>query len=99
MKKLLIKDKKIRSNIKKFERLRFILKTIFNNSNFCDLVRLNAFYKLSLLSISNSKILLSNRCVETINKKKFSKLSNFSRVVFLKRVRNGEVNGVSKYYW
>ena len=69
MKKLLIKDKKIRSNIKKFERLRFILKAIFNNSNFCDLVRLNAFYKLSLLSISNSKILLSNRCVETINKK------------------------------
>ena len=47
MKKLLEKDKKIRKKIKKFEKKKFILKTISNNLNLPDLVRFNAFNNLN----------------------------------------------------
>nr|YP_009687991.1 ribosomal protein S14 [Haslea nusantara]QDX17598.1 ribosomal protein S14 [Haslea nusantara] len=99
MKKILVKDKKIRKKIKILEKKRFILKSIQNNSKFCNLVRLNTFYKLSSLPVSSSKSLISNRCVETINKKKFTGLANFSRIVFLKLVKNGSLYGMQKYYW
>nr|YP_010516676.1 ribosomal protein S14 [Haslea pseudostrearia]UXN44219.1 ribosomal protein S14 [Haslea pseudostrearia] len=99
MKKILAKDRKIRKEIKKLEKKRFILKSIQNNSNFCNLVRLNTFYKLSDLPSSSSKSLISNRCVETINKKKFTNLANFSRIVFLKLIKAGSLYGMRRYYW
>ena len=99
MKKILAKDQKIRKAIKKFEKKKFILKSIQNNSNFCNLVRLNTFYKLSYLPVSGSKSLISNRCVETINKKKFTNTANFSRIVFLKLAKKGMIHGLRKYYW
>lgn len=99
MKKLLAKDKKIRKTIKNLEKKKFILKSIQNNSNFCNLIRLNTFYKLSKLPNYSSKVFVSNRCVETINKKKFTNLANFSRIVFLKLAKNGSIHGMQKFYW
>ena len=99
MKKILAKDQKIRKIVNKLEKKRFILKSIQNNSNFCKLVRLNTFYKLSNLPVCSSSSLISNRCVETINKKKFTNLANFSRIVFLKLAKKGSIHGLKRYYW
>nr|UQS76173.1 ribosomal protein S14 [Haslea ostrearia]WAJ48210.1 hypothetical protein CCFAOBFC_00043 [Haslea ostrearia] len=99
MKKILVKDKKIRKEIKQLEKKKFVLKSIQNNSKFCNLIRLNTFYKLSSLPVASSKSLISNLCVETIHKKKFTKLANFSRIVFLKLAKSGSLYGVQKYYW
>ena len=99
MKKILAKDRKIRIEIKRLEKKRFILKSIQNNSNFSNLIRLNTFYKLGDLPTFSSKSFISNRCVETINKKKFTNIANFSRIVFLKLAKKGSINGMQKHYW
>ena len=46
MKKLIKKDKKLRSKIKSIEKQNHILKLIFKNSNFFTLIRWNAYLKL-----------------------------------------------------
>jgi ribosomal protein S14 len=100
MKKLLPNDKKIRINIKFNEKKHFIFKAIYKNCNFSKLTRLNAFLKLKNLSNSNnSKISLVPRCLETINKKRFNKSTTFSRHVFLKLIRAGEIVGAKKASW
>ena len=99
MKKLLEKDKSLRFNIKKTEKQHFILKHIFKNSSFFTLIRWNAFLKLKTLSLQGSKVSLASRCLKSINRKKFNKLTNFSRHVFLKLIRSGNVNGIQKSSW
>ena len=99
MKKLLAKDKKKRIIIKKLELQHFILKQISINNNFHKTTNWNALNKLSCLPKSSSKTYLSNRCITTINKKKFHKFSNFSRMVFLKFARNGFISGLRKSSW
>ena len=100
MKKLLIKDKKLRLGIIKTENRHLILKSIFKNLNFFTLIRWNAFIKLHNLSKNNgNKNLLVNRCLYTVNKKRFNKLTNFSRHVFLKLIRSGQINGIKKSSW
>jgi len=99
MKKLLEKDKKIRKKIKKLEKKKFIFKTISNNSNLPDLLRFNAINNLNQVPIRASKSLISNRCITTINKKKFNKLTHFSRIIFLKLARNKSIYGLSKSSW
>jgi len=99
MKKLLEKDKNLRLNIKKIEKQHFVLKHIFKNSNFFTLIRWNAFSKLKTLSLLGSKVSLSSRCLKSINKKKFNKLTTFSRHIFLKLIRSGGVSGIQKSSW
>lgn len=99
MKKLVEKDKKIRKTIKNFERKKFILQTISNNLNLPNLFRFNALNTLNKLSNEASKTFVSNRCVSTVNKKKFNKLTYFSRIVFLKLSRNKSIYGLSKISW
>jgi len=99
MKKLLEKDKKIRKNVKNFEKKKLILKTISNNLNLPDLLRFNAFNNLNKISNQTSKTFISNRCVNTINKKKFNKLTHFSRMVFLMLVRDKSIHGLDKVSW
>ena len=99
MKKLLEKDKKNRKKLKKFEKKKFILKTILNNLSLSNFIRFNAFYSLNKLSNKTSKTVISNRCVNTINKKKFNKLTHFSRIVFLKIARNKDICGLRKSSW
>ena len=96
MKKLLEKDKKIRQKIKKFEKKKLILKSISNNLSFTNLVRLNALNDLTKMQKKTSKVSISNRCVSTINKKKFNKLTKFSRIVFLKLARHRKIYGLVK---
>ena len=99
MKKLLEKDKKVRKKIKKFKKKKFILKTISNNLNLPDLVRFNAFNNLNEMPKNTSKTFISNRCVNTINKKKFNKLTNYSRIIFLKLARHKSIYGLNKSSW
>lgn len=99
MKKLLVKDKKLRQNILKAENKHFVLKSIFKNFNFFILIRWNAFSKLKFLTQNCSKISTVNRCLFSINKKRFNKLTGFSRHVFLKTIRAGEVSGLKKSSW
>ena len=99
MKKLIEKDKKLRTRIQKTENQHFILKSIFRNNNFFVLVRWKAFNKLKSLGFKNSKVSLSPRCLMTVNRKKFNKLTFFSRHVFLKLVRSGVISGIKKASW
>lgn len=99
MKKLLEKDKKLRIRIKQFEKKNFILKSIFKNFNFFLLIRWNAFLKLKNLSKNTSFVSLSPRCLASINKKRFNKLTPFSRHVFLKLIRSGQISSVRKSSW
>lgn len=99
MKKLFAKDKENRRTVKQLELQHFILKQISMNSNFLKTVRWNAIYKLSDFNKQGSKTVLSNRCVKTINKKTFHKFTNFSRTVFLKLIKSGQISGIRKSSW
>lgn len=99
MKKLFAKDRENRKTIKQLELEHFILKQISTNSNLLKPIRWNALYKLSNMSKKSSKTLISNRCVQTINKKTFSKFTNFSRTVYLKLVKSGYISGIRKSSW
>ena len=97
MKKLIEKDKKIRLNIKFIEKKHFILKFIFNNLNFFILIRW--FALLKLLSKNSSKASIVNRCLIGINKKRFSKLTVFSRHIFIKLLKTASITGMRKSSW
>lgn len=100
MKKLKIKDKKIRINFLPLEDKHFILKAILKNANFLILFRWKAFLFLQkLISKNSSKIACTNRCLLTFNKKRFNKLTCFSRHVFLKLIRSGNIPGITKSSW
>jgi ribosomal protein S14 len=99
MKKLFAKDRENRKNIKQLELEHFILKQISTNSNLLKPIRWNALYKLSNMPKKSSKTVISNRCVQTINKKTFSKFTNFSRTVYLKLVKSGYISGMRKSSW
>lgn len=99
MKKLVKKDKKLRGKIKSIEKQNHILKLIFKNSNFFTLIRWNAYLKLKDLTKKNSSVALSHRCLISINKKRFNKLTVFSRHIFLKLIRSGNISGLQKSSW
>jgi len=99
MKKLIEKDKKLRLFIKKNEKQHYILKSIFKNFNFFTLVRWNAYLKLKKLTKTNSSVALSYRCLSSVNKKRFNKLTTFSRHVYLKLIRAGNIYGFQKSSW
>ena len=99
MKKHLRKDLKKRIIVKKVETELFILKNIFKNLNFSTLVRWNAFLKILDLPKNTSKVRLRKRCVITGRQSSFNPLYKFSRLVFLRLVRSGEISNVRKSSW
>jgi ribosomal protein S14 len=99
MKKLVAKDKKVRKKIKTLEKKKFILKIIQNNLNLPYLLRFNASNNLNSITKQASKTLVSNRCIATINKKKFGKLTNYSRIFFLKLAKNKKIFGLTQASW
>ena len=99
MKKLIEKDKKTRKIIKSSEKKVFILKMMRNNPSFSYLIRLNASRSLKCLEKNSSQTFVSNRCVATVNKKKFSKWTHYSRIFFLKLVKAKKIYGMSKASW
>lgn len=96
MKKALEKDKKLRFQIKKIEAKHFVLKLIFKNLSFSHLIRWNAFLKLKDTVKNNSKVAVTNKCLWTQKKKRYNKLTNFSRHAFLKLIRSGSIAGMQK---
>lgn len=99
MKKLFAKDRENRKTVKELELKHFVLKQISTNSNYLRTIRWNALHRLANLPKKSSKTVLSNRCVKTINKKTFHKFTNFSRTVFLKLVKSGNISGMRKSSW
>ena len=99
MKKLFAKDKENRKIIKQLELEHFILKQILANPNFSKTTRWNALYGLSSTSNKSSKTFITNRCVQTVNKKTFHKFTHFSRTVFLKLAQSGYISGMRKSSW
>lgn len=99
MKKLVEKDKKVRKSIKGLEKKKFILKIIQNNLNLPYLLRFNASNDLNIMTKKASKTLVSNRCITTVNKKKFGKLTNYSRIFFLKLAQNRKIFGLTRSSW
>jgi ribosomal protein S14 len=99
MKKLIEKDKKLRNQIVLKEYEHFVLKSIIKNLNFFTLIRWNAYLKLKNITQNASKSSTINRCLYTVNKKRFNKLTGFSRHVFLKYIRSGSVVGIKKSSW
>lgn len=99
MKKLLIKDKNLRQNIKKINKKYFILKSIIKNKYFFKLIRYKAYLKLKNLSQLYSTVSVTNRCVESFSKKRFNKLTLFSRHVYMKLLQHGKIMGFQKSSW
>ena len=99
MKKLIEKDKKVRKIINKLEKKKIILKIIVNNINLPYLLRFNALNTLNSMTIKASKTLISNRCIATTNKKKFGKLTHYSRIFFLKLAKNKKIHGITPASW
>ena len=99
MKKLSEKDKKIRETINIFEKKKFILKYISQNFNFFNLIRWKSNYNLDLLPSKSSKTFKTNRCIKSINKKKFNKLTNLSRMAFIKFFKQKNLNNTYKSSW
>ena len=97
--KLKEKNKKIRKNVNFFEKKRFILKLISQNQNFLSLIRWEAKTKIDTLPLISSKTYLSNLCILTTNKKKFNKLTNFSRITFLKLISKKKICNIYKSSW
>ena len=94
--KLIERDKKIRKKIFSLEKKRFVLRVISLNQNFFSLIRWKSKSLLNVLPSRSSKTYLSNLCILTINKKKFNKLTNFSRIVFLKLVSKKKICNIYK---
>ena len=96
MKKLIVKDKKLRYQFKLIENKHFILKCIFKNLNFFTLIRWNCFLKLDFLIKNKSKISIINKCLQGLNKKRLNKITVLSRHIFLKLIRSGLISGIQK---
>ena len=79
MKKLIEKDKLKRATILELEKRAKVLKSLFQNFNLPILIRWNSFLKLKKIGCQIKKVSISARCVESVNKKRFSKQTNFSR--------------------
>ena len=99
MKKQFGKDKANRKHYKKLELNSFILKQIAENSNFIKTTQWNAISKITLNNSKSSKVKFQNRCVYTINKKVFHKFSKFSRTIFFKIAKLGQISGLRKSSW
>lgn len=99
MKKLLTKDKQLRVNYNKSEKKQFVLKAITNNFNYFKLVRWKASQKLKKIAKTSSKFSISNRCCNTVNKKRLNKHTLYSRHVYLKLARSGDIHGLQKSSW
>lgn len=99
MRKLILKDKNRRNNIKIIENYYYILKYIFKNFNFFLLIRWNAFLKLKYLTKNYSKVSVIHKCLYSLNKKRFNKLTVFGRHLFLKLIRSGLITGMQKSSW
>jgi ribosomal protein S14 len=97
MKKLYGRDKKLRVLLKNQEKNSFVMKLISSNVNLSPLIRWNAIKTLQKNNVSY--VNLSNRCLLSINRKRLNRWSAFSRHIYLKFLRSGNVTGFQKSSW
>lgn len=97
--KLIQKDKRNRKIVKFYETKKFILKSIFCNTNFSKLFRWKIVNEITNLPTTSSLTHINNRCVFTGRKKRINKLFSFSRISILKLARTGNINGLKKSSW
>jgi ribosomal protein S14 len=97
MKKLFIQDRILRQNFKNINKNYFLVKLILKNYNIFSLSRTNAF-----VSLNKSKaysVSISDRCIVSINKKKFNRFVLYSRIILLKKIYEGKIIGFKKSVW
>ncbi len=99
MKKLIIKDKKKKKLFNRNETIKYILSLIINNLNVASAIRQNANKQLQTSVLKSSITTFNSRCKLTVNKKRFNKLTRYSRHIFLKLIRFGKINGFQKTSW
>lgn len=99
MKKLIIKDKKKKKLFNNNETTKYVLSLITNNLNVLPSIRQNANKKLQTSTLKSSITTFNSRCKITVNKKRFNKLTYYSRHIFLKLIRFGKINGFQKASW
>jgi hypothetical protein len=99
MLKLFIKDKAKRQMVKNLNKQYFVLKSIIKNKYILKLIHYKVCLRLKALSGLGSIISLSNRCVDSISKKRYNKFTLFSRFIYLKLIKNGKVTGFQKSNW
>jgi len=99
MKKFYQKEKKNRADVYSLENIRLILKSIVKNMKLVNITRWNAVLRLSSLSKKGAKTRLVNRCILTSRKGRSTNSYRFSRLVFLRLVRSGNISGLTKSTW
>jgi hypothetical protein len=98
MKKLIAKNKQLSYTLKDLEKKKFVIKSIHKNLNFFSLIRLNVL-KLQEFLAKKFVVSVTNRCLYTYNKKRYNKLTSFSRHIFLKCIRFNFIHGIKKSSW
>lgn len=92
------KEKYYRVNVSNIEKENKLFKSILFNMYFPCTSRWNC--ALNQSSFKNKTISrLVNRCLLTRHRKKFHFLFKFSRLVFLRLARNGQIFGLKKSVW
>jgi ribosomal protein S14 len=99
MQKLYNKDKIKRKMVKNLNKIYFVLKSIIKNRHISKLIHYKVYFKLKTLSELGSIVTLSNRCVDSVSKKRYNKFTLFSRFIYLKLIKNGKVSGFQKSNW
>ena len=99
MKARILKDKKKRKLVCKYERKRLVFKSIVRDEKLPDMVRWKASLKLARLPKSSSKVRIRNRCVVTGRPRGVYRHPRISRVVLRDLASMGSMNGVSKSSW
>jgi small subunit ribosomal protein S14 len=94
-----LKDKKKRSLVCKYERKRLVFKSIIRDEKLPDMVRWRASLKLARLPKSSSKVRIRNRCVLTGRPRGVYRHSRISRIALRDLASMGSITGISKSSW
>jgi len=99
MKNLLVRDKKKRKLISKYEYKKLNLKKIITNSELSSDLRWDASLKLSSLPKNSSKTRAKNRCIITNRGKAIHRHFKISRIILRQLGLSGEISGLKKSSW
>jgi len=99
MRNLLIRDKKKRKLISKYEFKKLNLKKIVNNLELSSDLRWEANLELSNLPRNSSKTRSKNRCVITNRGKAIHRDFKISRILLRQLGSSGEISGLKKSSW
>ena len=99
MNKNIEREKNKRFIFFKYEKTRFLLKAIVNNSNIDILIRQKASLELSRLPRNSSKVRLHKRCVLTGRGRSILSSFSLSRLMLRKLAFEGLIPGLRKSSW